>query len=57
MKKLLSNLKPLSKDQLKQVNGGMRWTSDRGCNVIDLRAGAKPQWMQEISNAWCSLWN
>lgn len=50
-----SNLKKLSKDQLKQVNGGMRWTDDRCGNLIDRRPGAKPEWMQELSNWWCNL--
>lgn len=51
----MKNLKKLSKNEMKQVNGGMKWTGDRGCNVIDLRAGAAPVWVQEISNWWCKL--
>lgn len=51
----MKNFKKLSKDQLKDVNGGMKWDGTRGCNVIDLRAGADPVWMQELSNWWCKL--
>lgn len=40
----MKNLKQLSKESMKEVNGGLKWTNDRGCNVIDLRDGAPPVW-------------
>jgi hypothetical protein len=33
---------------MKKINGGMRWTKDRSCNVEDRRPGASPVWMQKI---------
>lgn len=51
----MKKFKKLSKEQLKVVNGGVKWTDDRGCNVTDLRAGAKPVWIQELENWWCKL--
>lgn len=51
----MKNFKKLSKDQLKKVNGGLKWTSDRACNVIDRRAGAEAEWIQEIKNWWCGI--
>ena len=50
----MKNLKKLSKVDMKKINGGLRWTDDRCGGVIDLRAGARPRILQEISNWWCS---
>lgn len=50
----MKKLKKLSKENMKSINGGMKWTNDRCGNVIDLRDGAPPRWQQELSNWWCS---
>lgn len=50
----MKNLKKLSKNEMKAVKAGMNWTDDRCGNVIDLRAGAKPKWQQQLSNWWCT---
>ncbi|PIF44323.1 hypothetical protein CLU96_1266 [Chryseobacterium sp. 52] len=50
----MKNLKKISKEDLKSVRGGMNWTDDRCGNVIDLRSGARPVIVQQISNWWCS---
>lgn len=51
----MKKLKALSKKEMKTITAGVKWTEDRGCNVIDLRAGAKPVWIQELENWWCKL--
>jgi hypothetical protein len=43
-----SKISHLSTQCMKKVNGGMRWTKDRSCNVEDRRPGASPVWMQKI---------
>ncbi|WP_408612344.1 bacteriocin-like protein [Chryseobacterium fluminis] len=50
----MKNLRKLSRGEMKNLNGGMKWTDDRCGNVIDRRRGAKPEWIQEIRNWWCS---
>lgn len=49
----MKNLKKLSKNEMKEVNGGMIHNDANCGNVIDLRAGAPPRWKQELSNWWC----
>lgn len=46
----MKNLKKLSKNELKMVSGGMKWTSDRSCNVIDRRPGAEAEWIQGVKS-------
>ncbi|MGU3377682.1 bacteriocin-like protein [Chryseobacterium sp. M5A1_1a] len=52
----MKNFKKLSKTELKNIGGGMRWTDDRGCGVIDLRGG-KPRWQADLEHWWCNLTN
>ncbi len=54
IKNIMKNLKKLSKVKMRKINAGLRWTDDRCGGVIDLRAGAPPRIIQEISNWWCS---
>lgn len=56
MNKLKEKLKSLSKAEMKTVNGGMRWTSDRGCNVLDLRGG-RTMFEAQMSQLWCKMTN
>ncbi|PWN67622.1 hypothetical protein [Chryseobacterium oncorhynchi] len=54
--KNMKNLKALSKNKMKTITAGMKWTSDRGCGVLDLRGG-KPRWQAELEQWWCNLTN
>lgn len=52
----MRNLKTLSKNKMKNINAGMKWTNDRGCGVLDLRGG-KPRWQGDLEYWWCNLTN
>lgn len=57
----MKNLKRLSKSELKEINGGMKWTKpSEGCksyNVEDRRPGASPVWYQKLSTFAYNFWN
>lgn len=42
-----NKIRTLSTECMKEINGGMKWTKDRSCNVEDRRPGAEPVWMQK----------
>ncbi|MFC1225861.1 bacteriocin-type signal sequence-containing protein [Pedobacter suwonensis] len=53
MKNLAKKLTVLSKEEMNSIKGGMRWTNDRGGNVIDRRKlGGESMWsvMQRIKS-------
>lgn len=55
----MKRLKKISKENMKSINGGMKWTKD-GCrdgNVEDRRPGASPVWWQKIENFAYNFWN
>lgn len=38
----------LTEQEKREIEGGMKWTNDRSCNVEDRRPGADPVWMQKV---------
>lgn len=55
----MKKFKKLNREEMKNANGGLKWTGDGGCkagNVEDRRPGADPVWWQKVQTFAYNFW-
>lgn len=50
-----NKIRTLSTECMKEINGGMKWTKDRSCNVEDRRPGASTDWLHKMKCFFSSI--